>query len=509
MSFFFSNFTLNEIINSDNIDQNLQNLFSIARFLNAFYCFIYTFLIFKILRKLNIKKTLCFVSIILLLTFHTIYEILFLIRSEILSIIFVLLSFYLLLKFVKNNKNPIYCFFSGFFLCFALLAKIQVIFLIFIFVSIFPFLFSYYNYKDISYPFLKNKKIFIVSSILFGSAFLAYIIFELFFTFSLLIEKFNIFFYKLSIPHLIDPIIFTLFIMMYFLILKYISKKIKLNLISLVSLSYTIIYGFIFCLIFIYFLDFAKIITFDDRILFLFSNPIHKMSYYGWGTYNPEATADFNFGQIIQSIKEIFYFNAKIFPNKNLTIEFSGIIIGVVDFFRFMNIFIVGILFLILIFKKKTNINLIIIFLFFAGILLLNLSFSVRDSYGYNIYIYPLFLITVFICLGQIGNKYMISSFLIVIFISSFVEFYLLKNYYKLQFTRENRIYGICKIEKWKNSENYIANYELNSYIPLTKNPYKVLSLFTNMDKKFFDNYCGQVENKTSWKSNFFNIMIN
>ena len=170
---------------------------------------------------------------------------------------------------------------------------------------------------------------------------------------------------------------------------------------------------------------------------------------------------------------------------------------------------ILAILFLILVLKKGNNKNLAIIFIPFLGIAVLNLSFSVRDSLGYNIYIYPLLLIAILTCLSYLKNKYISLSFFIALFIASILEFYLLKNYYKLQFTRENRIYGICKIENWKNSENYINNRDLNSFIPLTKYPDKVLSTFSNLDQKFFDNYCGQIEKKTSWKTNFFNIIIN
>ena len=171
---------------------------------------------------------------------------------------------------------------------------------------------------------------------------------------------------------------------------------------------------------------------------------------------------------------------------------------------KIINIY--SLLFLIL--TKRIKADLPLVFLLFFGIAILNLTFSVRDTLGYNIYIYPLFLIAILICLNKLEHKYLSKAFLIVLFLTSFIEFYLLKNYYNLQFTRENRIYGICKIEKWRNSENYINNYNLNSFVPLTKNPAKVLSLFTNMDEKFFTNYCGQIEKKTSWKTNFFNIMI-
>ena len=235
--------------------------------------------------------------------------------------------------------------------------------------------------------------------------------------------------------------------------------------------------------------------------------PIVPLYYGGRTKFAPIHVSDFS--NIIFSIKELLFSRSKLFPNESLTIQFLGIKIGILDFFRFSNVLILAILFLILVLKKGNNKNLAIIFIPFLGIAVLNLSFSVRDSLGYNIYIYPLLLIAVLTCLSYLKNKYISLSFFIALFIVSILEFYLLKNYYKLQFTRENRIYGICKIENWKNSENYINNRDLNSFIPLTKYPDKVLSTFSNLDQKFFDNYCGQIEKKTSWKTNFFNIIIN
>ena len=79
LSFLISNLSLDSIINSNNIDQSLQRLFSIARVLNSIFLFIYIILIFKILKELNIKSILCFIAVLLLLTFHSIYEVLFLI----------------------------------------------------------------------------------------------------------------------------------------------------------------------------------------------------------------------------------------------------------------------------------------------------------------------------------------------------------------------------------------------------------------------------------------------
>ena len=40
---------------------------------------------------------------------------------------------------------------------------------------------------------------------------------------------------------------------------------------------------------------------------------------YGWNTFNPEATNELNFSNIIFSIKEILFSRSKLFPNESLT----------------------------------------------------------------------------------------------------------------------------------------------------------------------------------------------
>ena len=92
----------------------------------------------------------------------------------------------------------------------------------------------------------------------------------------------------------------------------------------------------------------------------------------------------------------------------------------------------------------------------------------------------------------------------------SLTEIYLLRDFHKYQFARENRIYEMCEIEHWKNSENYIENKNANSFIPLTGEPRLLIRLLIDKaNKEFFENYCEQLEKKVSWKTNFFNIKIN
>ena len=509
LSFFFSNFTLSEVLSSDNIDQNLQNLFSVARIINSIYFFIYTYLLFKILKELNIKTFFCYFAILLLLFFHSIYDLLFLIRSEVLSIILSLLSFYFLIIFIKYQKSTTYCFFSGFFLCFAILAKVQIIFLVFVFILITPFLFPYYNIQNINGLILKSRKFFIISSFFFGLGIAGYLIFEFFYAYSFLTTQFPMLFYLLAIPHYIDPIIYYLFVIFYFFLLKYISTRNNIIFFNLVNLFYVIIYGFIFSILFIFLLDIIGLIKFNNKILFILSNPIHKISTYTIGTFNSESSGEFSLGFMFQSIKEIFYNNYKLFPNKKFTIELGGILIGVVDFFRFIYILFSSFIILFFIISKNSKNKLPIILILLFGIAIMNLSFGARDSLGYNLYLYPLFLILLFFTINQLNNKFIISSALIALFTISCLEFYLLRNYYKIQFTRENRIYDLCKIEKWKNSNNYIKKFNENSFVPLTKNPKGVIThYFSKMDNEFFVQYCEQLEKKPSWKTNFFNIKL-
>ena len=127
-SIFFDNFTVQEILNSKNIDENLQTLFIIGRIVNGFYVFLVAFIIFNILNELNVKKHICIFSTLIIVLFQDTYELLFLIRSEILSLLMILLFLYFLIKFIKTRKIK-YTLASGFFLCFSMLAKIQVIFL--------------------------------------------------------------------------------------------------------------------------------------------------------------------------------------------------------------------------------------------------------------------------------------------------------------------------------------------------------------------------------------------
>ena len=106
-SIFYENFSIQGILISNNIEDDLQSLFIIARVINSFFNFLLILVLYKILRKLNLKKNICIISVLLLVFYSSFYEILFLLRSELLSVLLFLISFYYLLQFAKNKKKLI------------------------------------------------------------------------------------------------------------------------------------------------------------------------------------------------------------------------------------------------------------------------------------------------------------------------------------------------------------------------------------------------------------------
>ena len=507
LSFFYDNFTLKEILISDDIDQQLQNLYSFARILNSIFIFIFAFLMFKIFRELNIKKSICILTTLLIISFSSIYELLFLVRSEILSVILCLFGFYFLLKYIKYKKGQFYCFFSGFFFCLALLAKIQVIFLLAFLVLILPFLLNYYKTIQVENNLINNNKYFIISSFLFILIIIAYLIFEFFFAASILgiyVDKI------ISLPHYTDPFLFLIFLSFYFIFLKYLSIKQFINLGEIFSIIFTIFYGLIFCVLFLVFLDLIGLIKFHRVNIFFLTNPIHFMSWHTYQIFDPTYAGEFNPSKILEKIKELILINYIKWPNEKFTINIAGTLIAIQDFFRFINMIICSLLICFLVFSKKNKNIMLITFLLLVGILVLIISFSLRHSFGYNIYLYPLYLIIIAISLNQIQKKKYVVLVFVFIFISSLSEFYLLRDFYRAMFARENRIYHICKIDSWKNTENYIKKMRSNSFVPLAHHPKTFFSKYAKkMDDEFFKNYCMQLEKKVSWKTNFFNIKLN
>ena len=134
------------------------------------------------------------------------------------------------------------------------------------------------------------------------------------------------------------------------------------------------------------------------------------------------------------------------------------------------------------------------------GIVIYNLSFNFRETHGYNIFIFPLYIILASIILNKLEKRFVIIFYLLlsINFLSETIS---LSGLHKNHFIREPRVYDLCGIEKWKNSENYKENFDKSSYISLIKNPTKWYFNYRlpRFDDRFLMNYCDQMKNKTNF----------
>ena len=174
-SIFFDNFIINETLGSTNIDKEFQKLFYIARIINSLYVFLIVFLIYKILIELKISQSLSILATSLALFFLPFYELLFLLRSEIVSVLMFLVSFYFLIKFL-NNYKIFYIILTGLFFCLAMLAKIQVIFLYLSLMVAIPFLIKHLNSSVKFNKLIKTNNLLGLSKIILFLSFFLYIL---------------------------------------------------------------------------------------------------------------------------------------------------------------------------------------------------------------------------------------------------------------------------------------------------------------------------------------------
>ena len=501
-SIFFNNFTIEEVLNSKNIDENLQILFLIARVINSIYFCLLALILFKVLKELNINKNICIFGTFCLVFFSSTYELLFLIRPEILSVLLILLFFYYLIKFIKKNKT-IYCIFSGFCFCLAMLAKLQVIFLFFTFLISLPLLFNYFktlSKKNYSNKRKKNNNLYLY--FLYISLF-GYIFIKLFsaiylqqddvYTSGLFVGSSHS---RLYIFNNIDFYLFCAFIIFYFLYIRYLSLKNKIDSNKIFKIISKVLIGFILCLILIFFLDLINLIKFNKLNFLGLLNPIEYMSTQTHlGKMGDSLIKEST--NIFIAIKEIIL-GAAGFSKYQFNTEggLKPLFVELRVYFRTINIIIFAYLIYFLAKKiKNNNLNLLSI-VFFLGILIYHLSFNLRETFGYNIYLFPLYIILISIVLNNFKKNFVLF-FYVLLSANFLAEIAMTSSLHKNYLFREPRIYDICKIDKWKNSENYKENYMKNNYLALVEDPKIHFQEYTSrFDDKFFLEYCNQMKNR-------------
>ena len=156
-SIFFDNFTIQEVFKSDNIDKEFQKLFYIGRIINTIYIFLLTLFIFKILNELKISKLISFISVSLSIFFISFYELLFVLRSEIVAVLMFLVSLYFLIRFL-NKSNILYILLTGVFLHFRCWLRFKQFFYFFSFLAL-PFLITYLSATNRLNNLIKRSKL--------------------------------------------------------------------------------------------------------------------------------------------------------------------------------------------------------------------------------------------------------------------------------------------------------------------------------------------------------------
>ena len=493
-SIFFDNFTFNETLGSTNIDKEFQKLFYIARIVNSLYIFLIVFLIYKILIELKISQSLCILASILSLFFISFYELLFLLRSEALSVLMFLSSFYFLIKFLNYNKI-FHIILTGFFFCLAMLAKIQVIFLYLTVLLALPSLIYYLDSGNNLNKIIKKSRLLILNKIILILSVAFYIFYQNILARNFLDELENPIF---SFLHNEDLVFLSFLILFYVVFIKLVSKNSLINFNQIIIVIGMILAGFILTLISVFLMDYLTLIPFHDLNLVRVLNPIKFMTQFTF-----EMSQEVS---IFQTIKQLFQY-----PSQELTVQFNKefnptiLNIDTKVFFRSLQLIILLslILFSSFIIKNKNHIYLSIIFL--GGSFVYYLTFLLRETHGYNIFIFPLYVLIISFLLNKLKKKYVFIFSCLFIFLF-LVENLISLNTYKNIFNREPRVYTICGIEKWKNSENYIINYNSRSYIPLVEHSTPWLKFYTKRFSEIKDTYCNQLKTEEGNRQTKFKI---
>ena len=255
---------INDLINSKNPNEDIQNLYFFCRIINVFINYFLIFILYKSLIKIKLSKKSAILSCGILIVSGWFTESFFYLRNENLSIIFFLASLIFQIKFFES-RNSIFILLSGFIFGIAMLTKIQIVFLFF-FQILFILIKINFDIKNNKITkFTKNKDQFLI--LIYIVAIISYIILQIKLQ---SYERFD----KIRYFDLILILLFNLFILIYFFISNNFNfKKLKLPIVFL-SL-YFIGYGS--SIIFSVFFDSIGLIKLNYYILLRLINPFHYM----------------------------------------------------------------------------------------------------------------------------------------------------------------------------------------------------------------------------------------
>ena len=408
--------TIDIILNTSNINEIFQYYFYLSRTIN-FFCNLLLILFFcKILKKLNVIIEIRFLICLIFITSIGYIWSFFVIRSENISLLFLILA---INSALSKNRNKILNFFiAGIFFAFAMLAKIQIIFLALYLIYLIPNIKQNDRYNVTHNNYLKN---YLLLSLLFF--FLSYFVFQIY------IQKFP----RFQSNTYLDLVFFTLSFLG-FIFYFYFSKNFKENILIFSSM----INGFFCLILLIFFLDKINVLQVNDFIFLRITNPIHYMTEF----MGNKTDVPVNFDYILKNIKLFF------------------------SDYQFNKIELLLLISLILVNLKNRSINFIIILIFFINALVMNFRFH-STYYLFYIFIYLILFIEM---LKKVNTKLSIrfTYIAIVVFsINSLQFFFFTKNNFLNQIlNRENSMLKICnqyklgsQLDSYKYNLEYIKYY--------------------------------------------------
>ena len=413
-----------EFIAHSNKNNVLQRIHNVSQFVHLLYSLILILLFKRIVNGiLNDHLSSFFLSLIFLVSPSFIY--LFdIIRSEILSLIFLFLL--LICLEYSLRKNLLFIILAGIFFVCALLAKVQIILCIFPILLI--FIINNYNLKG-------NKKVYVskITKIILNILFVIFII--------AIIDNY---FYKR-----IDKIFFLFIVTCLILTFSILDKKLTLQ----NNTNLSLFLFFVGCSIAIIVFKFSSkvgIAYFHPALIDIITSPISQMSSISTG-YGIGRADNFEY---LYKIKNFFLSVRRIWGIETISFLFE-------KFNKF--IYFLSFLFLCYLFIKKNYLKTILILTLTISIISIILIFNFRPYFFYDIYILPLNLLLISILIQNIPYKkiFTFNIFLIYfIFNSSNINNYLdqkrVSGVLNYKVNSDGNMKIICQEEEIMNKMSYM-----------------------------------------------------
>lgn len=402
---------INNILNSQNINDTLQFYFHVSRTIN-FFINLFLILIFnKIIKKLDLSRDLRHLICLIFIISNGYISAFFVLRSENLCLLLLCLS----INFAISKKRSLIInfFIAGIFFALAMFAKIQIIFLFLYLIYLVVFVGRNDSFKFINNFYLNN---YLILSFIIGIIG--------FFIFQIYIQEYS----RFETNKYLD-LIFFIFSFSIFLSYFYFSKSFKKSLL----LFSAMLNGFFFLLILIIFLDKINLLHINDFILLRITNPIHYMT---------EFTGNLANGTI--NIDYVLQFIFQLFSN-----------------YRFNLVELIIILSLLIINLKNRNYIIIIFSIFLINTLVMNIRY-ITVYHLFYVFIYLIFFTEAVKKFKHHLSLNFAYLTLIVFFINS-LNFLIIKdNYLKEIFYRENGMLKVCNELNFNISS---GTYETIDYI--------------------------------------------